>query len=105
MAGSESDRVKACYIHHHTSAHVYDEVSAELFSPLRQMSLQVSSGGLSWPLAEAGQRRITDLAPADVQPLIPAHWRQFPPVSPLWNYTLGAACAGICECCQTTGGP
>ncbi|KAF0306802.1 Compound eye opsin BCRH2 [Amphibalanus amphitrite] len=41
--------------------------------------------------------RLIDLVPADLRPLVPVHWHQFPPVQPLWNYSLGIVCALVCE--------
>ena len=51
-----------------------------------------SSAGSSIPSA-----RVPDTAPADMLGIIPKHWYNFPPVSPLWHYMLGMVYVVLCE--------
>ena len=62
-----------------------------------EVPLQMTGVGRQMWSPEPERTRITDLVPADVRAMVPDHWHQFPPVSPLCHYALGIACALICE--------
>ena len=41
--------------------------------------------------------RVPDTAPPDMLEIIPKHWYNFRPISPVWHYMLGMVYIVLCE--------